>query len=370
MSRAKGIRRAVALTALLGAVTLASPARGQGADQLRRRITLLETAHRQALATAARAESLAAERRDTIRAGRLTVFAAAGDRAVQRGAVAAWRMLDSIFGDATSPLAGYSLLVSRPARGEGTDITGRQGVLDRILLDSTAGVNDVTWQIVNAGSLRIQAQADSALKHWLGGAPLAEQAVVLSPRTRAYEEIVLAPWRSVHRCYLGELAWCRVALGLTQDSNPVVNWYDAAERRAIVAELRHYHQVWRQHGATERCLIQQSDEACIALLRSLPPTLPLPQPLPYATRVTLVRRAMELGGPGAYSRLAGNSDRALAARLAAAAGVSADSLLASWRRDILTAPPKTVRFAASAVWSAVGWVALVAFLGFRSTRWR
>jgi hypothetical protein len=181
--------------------------------------------------------------------------------------------------------------------------------------------------------------------------------------------MVLAPWRSVRSCYLGDLTRCRVALGLARDSDPANRWFDAAERRDVVSGLINYDHVRRQRLATDRCLTLKSDEACIAILRSLPPTIPLPLPLPHATRLTLVRQAIDLGGRGAYSRLA-RGVGSIEERLASAAGVGADALIAGWRRDILAAPPQTVTFTAAAGWSAVGWVTLLALLGLRSTRWR
>jgi hypothetical protein len=358
------------LAAVLGCVAFPPVAQGQDAGQLRRRIALLEATHREAMAAAARSESLRAEPHDSIRVGRLTVFARAIDDVVQQATAAAWRTLDSIYGDAASGLAEYPLTLTSQERINQVEFfRPLPGGQQRIIVDSTAEVRDITWQLVNAGALSIQAQADSALKNWLGGAPLAEQTGLLSPRARAYEEMVLAPWRSVRSCYLGDLTWCRVALGLAQDSDPVRHWFDAAERRDVVSDLINYDHVRRQRLATDRCLTLRSDEACVAILRSLPSTIPLPLPLPYATRLTLVRRAIDLGGRDAYSRVA-RGEGSIEERLASAAGVGADSLIAGWRRDILAAPPKTVTFTAAAGWSAVGWVTLLALLGLRSTRWR
>jgi hypothetical protein len=363
-------RCAIVFSALLGAATLQTPAWGQGVDQLRRRIALLEGAHREALVAAVHSESLRAETHDTIRAGALTVFARSTDGAVRQAAIAAWPTLDSTYGDAASILAELPLVFHRRTHSEEAGIIlPQQEGLQRVLMDSTAGVRDITWQLVSAGATTIQGRADSGLRQWLGGATVAGQTGALSHWTRAYEEMVLAPWRSVRFCYLGDLVWCRVALGLAEDSNRVTNWYDAAERRAIVSELS-YDALRVQRLVADRCLTMRSDEACVAVLRSLPPNIPLPQPLPAATRLTLLRHAIDLGGHAAYPRLVHGEEAGLEARLAAAAGVSADSLLAGWRRKILAAPPKSVNFTMAAAWSAVAWVTLLALVGLRSTRWR
>jgi hypothetical protein len=360
----------IVLAAALGCVAVPPLAQGQDAGQLRRRIALLEATHREAMAAAARSESLRVQPHDSIRVGRLMVFARTIDDVVQQATAAASRTLDSIYGDAATLLVNYPIALTSQERINQVEFfRPLPGGVQRIFVDSTAEVRDITWQLVNAGALSIQAQADSALKSWLGGVPIAEQTGLLSPRTRAYEEMVLAPWRSVRSCYFGDLTWCRVALGLARDSGSVNRWFDAAERRDVVSELINYDHVRRQRVAMDRCLTLKSDDACIGILRSLPPTIPLPLPLPYATRLTLVRRAIDLGGRDAYSRLA-RGDGSIEERLASAAGIGADSLIAGWRRDIIAAPLKTVTFTAAAGWSAVGWVTLLALLGLRSTRWR
>src|SRR5438132_518515 len=112
-----------------------------------------------------------------------------------------------------------------------------------------------------------------------------------------------------------------------------------------------------------------SDSACTELLRSLPAGV-LPRPLTYDARAALVHVALRLGGREAYHRLVATPGTPIADRLAAAAGVSVDSVVALWRSEILTARPAPVTVPPWGPWAALGWTAVFAVCALRSSRWR
>ena len=93
-------------------------------------------------------------------------------------------------------------------------------------------------------------------------------------------------------------------------------------------------------------------------------------PLGYEARTTLVHLALQLGGRDAYRRLLANPADPLAARLTAAAGMPLDSVIARWHGQVMASRPTTVLLPAWAFVVAMGWTALFAVCGLRSTRWR
>ena len=86
-------------------------------------------------------------------------------------------------------------------------------------------------------------------------------------------------------------------------------------------------------------------------------------------RATIVREAVRLGGRDSYRRLL-ESNAQIGERLAAAAGVSIDSLVGAWRNAIVAARPTAVALPWWAVGAAFGWLAFFGACGMRSSRWR
>jgi hypothetical protein len=87
-------------------------------------------------------------------------------------------------------------------------------------------------------------------------------------------------------------------------------------------------------------------------------------------RFTLVHLALRLGRREAYHRLLADTLASVGARLAAAAGMSEDSLVARWRAEIIAARPVPVEMPSWAFVIALGWMVFFAGCGLRSSRWR
>ena len=168
---------------------------------------------------------------------------------------------------------------------------------------------------------------------------------------------------------MGARVACRRALGLTGNDDPILNWYDAADRRMLVRTSNYS---WWHRGAGllyQRCVGGGPDADCEAALRALP-AIAITPPLTGTSRLHLLETALDAGGVGAYDRLLANPRSSMDTRLTAAAALPGDSLLALWRGRVLAARPTTVALQANAAWAAVLWSTLLGVLALRSTRWR
>jgi hypothetical protein len=213
------------------------------------------------------------------------------------------------------------------------------------------------------------APPDQALADWLGSS-LRPPLRARQDRAAVYVQLVTAPSQAARGCFLGEVARCEDALGLGDAASALERWYPSAgERRALVT--RSFAEFFN-HGASAaslRACVGGSDSDCAELLRSLPGSA-LPRPLAYDGRATLVHLALRFGGRDAYRRLLANPAAPMTDRLAAAAGVPVDSLVARWRAQVMASRPATVLLPTWAFAVALGWTAFFAACGLWSSRWR
>jgi len=190
-------------------------------------------------------------------------------------------------------------------------------------------------------------------------------------RTAVFLQLITAPSEAVRGCFLGDIGRCNDVLQLNDSSGLLERWYATpAEREALVTGSFSF---YFDRGVTaapslRRCRAHD-DDACTALLRSLPPGT-LPRPLTHVARSVLVREALRSGGRDAYRRLVADSAAGMAARLSSAAGMEIDSLVIHWRNDVLAARPTPLTLPWWASVAAVGWTALFGFCALRSSRWR
>ena len=177
-------------------------------------------------------------------------------------------------------------------------------------------------------------------------------------------ELVTSLASVAHQCYAGNLDACKVTLGLTADPDPVMSWYDATTRRAIVQAMRQS----TSSSSTGSCLAG-SDRDCIALMRTdeyFPAKFPPSSP---GARSTLIQQAFATGGPGALQRLIA-SDTAPSHRLAAAAKVPFDTLLAQWLRNVRTRGSASETLTPGLALIAIVWIVVIGALSLRISRWR
>ncbi|MGW8267873.1 MAG: hypothetical protein ACWGSQ_16015, partial [Longimicrobiales bacterium] len=200
-----------------------------------------------------------------------------------------------------------------------------------------------------------------ALKEWSGGQPR----VPLQRLPGVARELITTPSTATRRCFQGELDGCAEALALQGTEGGWNRWYTAEERRFYIR--RTTRPVGdRETAIWEACVDGGMDDACDLLLRDREPVIPFS---PEA-RASLLGHALWTGGAGAFQRLRGAAGEPLEDQLVLAAGIPRDSLLASWRREVLAARPSVWGGSGRSPLALLFWVALFGALAMRSTRWR
>jgi hypothetical protein len=355
------------------AMIIAMPTRGlagQSVERLQDRADSLLREWRRANALADMVDSLnharAAGGTDTISVGALRIVTNPSPARLREAAARAWPVIDSLYGSEAQQLAQRPYLIApydpdtaspKPIMGGAIQVPWDQDVTSlATLLLTTVPIG----------------RTDTALQNWLGGSVVP----IIHPvqaRAAVYVQLVTAPSQVARSCFLGVINDCRNALALDESPDPLQQWYPSAgERRALVSRSFAEYFGYSDHGAGKPALQScraGSDAACTELLRSLPPGV-LPRPLTNDARAALVHLALRLGGRAAYHRLVATPREPIADRLAGAAGVNVDSLVAQWRSEILAARPAPVTLPPWGSWAALGWTAVFAVCALRSSRWR
>ena len=367
----EGTAASLRLRKLLLLVVLAcpSPLRAQDSTlvRLRHRADSLAREWRQADAVADLVDSLERDRatswKDTIRVGALRILANPSPLPLREAAARAWPVLDSLYGPEAQALAQRPVII----HAFDPDTTVPRSPLH-------IGM-EVPWNMSAAALTQLllgnapMPEPDRPLREWLNG-PLRPSWRAAEDRAAVYVQLVTAPSQAVRDCFQGRLEGCAAALDVGASPATLETWYpSAAERRSLL--IQSFGDFFN-HGATSAALrlcVTGSDSACTGLLRSLPRGV-LPRPLGADARFTLVHLALRLGGREAYHRLLVDPAAPVGARLAAAAGMSEDSLVARWRAEILAARPVPVEMPSWAFVIALGWMVFFAGCGLRSSRWR
>ena len=210
---------------------------------------------------------------------------------------------------------------------------------------------------------------DHALADWLGGT-LRPTVRAGDEQTAVYRQLVTVPSEAVRGCFVGDIARCKDVLQLGDSTGVLGRWYvTPTEREALVSGV--FGDYFARGGTApslQKCR-QHRDDACTALLQSLPPGT-VPRLLATAARLSLVREALRAGGRDAYSRLVAHPEASIDTRLASAARMDIDSLVARWRNAVLAARPVSLALPWWAGIAAIGWTAFFGFCALRSSRWR
>ena len=361
MSRVLGV--------VLSVSVLASPLHTQDSlmARVRRQADSLLDAWRDAQRLAALADSLEQVRAtagaDTIAVGGLRIIVNPSPLPLGEAAARAWPVIDSLYGSAAEDLPRYPYIF----RAVDPDSSVRRTVLH-------VGV-EVPWDLDVRASTNLLLTTvtapsfDAALADWLGSAlrptlqPEDEGAAV-------FIELVTAPSTAVRRCLLGDIVRCKDVLQIGDSTGLLARWYvTPAEREALVSGM--FGDYFARGGTApslQKCR-QHLDDACTALLQSLPPGS-LPRLLAPAARTLLVREALSVGGRDAYRRLVAQPEASIDTRLSKAAGMNIDSLVVRWRERVLAARPVPLTLPWWASVAAIWWTAFFGFCALRSSRWR
>jgi hypothetical protein len=298
--------------------------------------------------------------RDTIRAGAVTVIANPSPLPLAQAAAAANAEIERYFGTAAHVFTDHPLLVQ--AIDPDTAAEPPRTSLG-IQIPWNFDVARVSRVLLTQADLGV---ADPSLRAWLGG-PVTTILDTVPPRERVFVQLVTAPSRAVRQCFLGDLGACREALSLV-GAPDLTRWYGPEERRALVTvDYAGFLDRGEKQIAFRSCA-SGNDAACLDLLNSLPPGS-LVRPFDSDARATLLQTAAHIGGPATYQRLL-EIQGDMGSRLGAATGRPIDSLVAQWRAGILRSRPAPVALPPWGVWLALGWTAVFATCGLRSSRWR
>lgn len=350
---------------VLGAVlVLAAPVAGQ-IPALQARADTLLVEWQQAKRFADLQDSLRASReragRDTVRAGALTYLANRSPLPLAQAAAIAWPQVERFYGPAAQAFAQHPFVIQAVDPDTNEDVPPGQAI--KILWNTD--VAPLARALVAMADL---GASDPGLRDWLGGAVV--------PRfdsgpghAAVYVQLATAPSHAVRRCFAGDRGACRDALALSDITDPAAQWYGREDRRALVVAQYGGFFRWKGRDQTVGRCERGSDESCLELLRSLAPGA-LIRPLDYQARLTLLETAVRIGGAGTFQRFFAVRQGPMGRRLAAAAGVSEDSLVGRWRSDVLAARPRPVPLPAWGGWVALGWVVVFGICGMRSSRWR
>ncbi len=276
----------------------------------------------------------------------------------------AWARYAAIVGTERTPIEGHIFVFGRRELLLGLDSQGSTRVATRFMSrDRDRAIGRILGGVLTA-------DFPEDLRTWAGD--FLVRADPTSELELTYRSLLTTASAAVTDCYDGALDRCWDAVGLDHQDEWATAWYTASERRSFV---RHLNSNPRIGGALSNCVDNNRDDACEAVLVDRGATASIP--LPPGARMTLLAHALALGGPEAYRQLAtGNPDvrpppeAPLKDRLVQASGVSADSLIASWRAATLQARPDVHGDTRKLRWSSLLWLVVLAGVSTRSTKWR
>ncbi len=360
------MRRLIFGTLALTAAGVLPPrtVQAQTVEELRARVAQLEQQWKEADESARRVDAaLPKSHVDTIAIGPIVLVAIGDDLTLIRDAAdGALQLLSDHLGSDIDLLRGVEIYALVREHTVGLGLTsGMEQSRSFILFEETKAA-DLAGSLVHTalGALDLT----QAWRDWLDvGTPTLLSTVDF---VRAYESLATSPFDASSECLLGELGGCRLALGLTETSEPLLTWYSEADRRTLVENSGRGPERFFPNRATmyDRC-VEGDGESCSTFMkdRSIQP------PLPTNVRVTLVQHALVVGGDGAYGRLyrAGGT---MEERLTAAAGVPVDSLIASWRAMLADSAGHPTAVSWPLGLAAVFWAMAFSAMALRSTRWR
>ncbi len=361
------------MSRLLGLVVaaslLASPLRSQDSlmVRLRRQADSLLGSWREAQKLADVADSLELVRAtagsDTIAVGGLRIVVNPSPLPWRQAAELAWPVIDSLYGSVAADLPQHPYIF----RAVDPDSNVRRTVLH-------VGV-EVPWDLDVRATTNLLLTTvtppsfDPTLADWLAAA-LRPTLRPQDERAAVFVQLVTAPSAAVRACFLGDIASCKDVLQVGDSTGLLARWYvTPAEREALVIESFEFVFARGATAPTLQSCRQHHDDACTALLQSLPPGT-LPRPLAHPARMLLVREAPGTGGREAYRRLMARPTATIGEKLSNAAGMDIDSLVVRWRNDVVAARPKPLTLPWWASLAAIGWTAFFGFCALRSSRWR
>lgn len=323
---------------------------------------------------------------DTLQVGALRFLIDRSQAELMQGVLTrAWSDVRNVFGREADQLAG-TLFAAR-LRSSGTrarrlsigsadsiqkviDLAevypGRLDIFDRVRAEENPAL--IARLIATRSAKLLLQRGDSTLRLWLTE-PIKPGQLQKGIRERMHADLVTAPSQVSSRCLAGDLRRCRDALGLIPTADALTEWYDPSERRTLVVRMKELLAVGPQLEHYRKCVDGHAYAVCDRILRAIP-RFAVPPALPPSARHHLLRIALASGGSDAYSRMVAGPARSLEARISDGARMPIDSVVASWRADVLAARPAPPAVSLVSLWTAVGWGLAVMLASLRFASWR
>lgn len=177
-------------------------------------------------------------------------------------------------------------------------------------------------------------------------------------------ELLRTPARPNRACFAGEAKACASTLGLRVGADTLDEWFEPSTWPRL-ADMVGGGLDRLEAAARERCMNQDDLPSCRSVLT---PRRLLP-PIGASGRQYLVQLALESGGDSAFERLTADPGITMELRLAAAAGVPADTLLNRWSAG-LRAVPRGPALPGGELLLWIAWSGLLLAMVLGGSRWR
>jgi len=236
------------------------------------------------------------------------------------------------------------------------------GTVGRVELGALRPASAVRFGVENVIATTLGTDLPPFVARWAGSsvrAPTDEAA------RRAFLELATTASKATHDCLEASAVACWMALGLDLDDTPLDDWYTPEERRALVA-------AWLP-GSRERqplwtsCVESGSIPDCDEYLSRFRLYGPIQD---RNARSALLWLALRAGGAGAWERLRADPGADPGDALRRASGLGTEELASTWRAWVLQGAPRTRAALDPHLLFSLMWIAALAALAMRSTRWR
>jgi hypothetical protein len=260
----------------------------------------------------------------------------------------------ALFGVTTDSLMRGATLVLEPRMVEVTGDSATRDSDKRVRADAVAmrgsGQMDATWPFDGPGATALQdyfvkwysvaatQHLPPQIQQWMGARPAVRPWTTEERRVAHFVLVFQSPTIGM-ACTNGSIPACRVALAVVADGDTIGAWFDQPTRRdRALAGLRAFGGARSGPGAVppdtiRRCTELGDDVACRVILTRVR----VPSPTGRVSREQIVRGALIRGGVRAFERLRADTTMSIESAVASAAGVPFDSLVTTWRRELLAA---------------------------------
>lgn len=346
-------------------VVLAMPAGGQTAAEWRRKLD-------SATVASARADSAFVRLREAVALERTAHLVAGGRRVlyspkritptdsarIASGLEGGRARLVARFGTNSTQLldsASWLLTSSRQGRSRLTEVTLRtseSAFSASVDLRRPIDPRRVEAFVLGVAGDGLPHLAPGLVRHASGSVSLVDNPdrAVLAGR-----EMALSWSSAARRCITGALVACRAALTVAEPAKRLSHYFEPSDWRAVVVASGSPVDADSLFFVDRRSCLVGEQAACARIISKVV----VPLPISSSVRGTLVMHALDLAGLQAIDRLVSSREEDPIALLAAVAGVSEDSLLASWQRRTVSALHSVQGNQLPLVLSVAGWGALV-----------